>query len=146
MASSKDIKEKVLWIIDSKQNEKSGGGTDLRVIQWIIDGKPNKPMLEKRDWYLDENGDRKIGKAKGMTAFDLVKVITNLPKICRLLEMKSDALDEALQLAMMQNQNPNLEPRPASATPPKTSSASSTPKPQSQPEPAMAGAPPEIEF
>ena len=106
MASSKDIKEKVLWIIESKTNEKSGGGTDLRVVQWIIDGKPTKPGLEKRDWFLDPDGNRKIGKAKAFTASDLAKVLTNIKKIARLLEMKPDHLDEALQLAMYQDDRP----------------------------------------
>jgi hypothetical protein len=119
MAQTKDIKEKILWVIQSTENQKGGGGTDLRVIQWIIDGKPSKPALEKRDWYQDEQGDRKLGKAKGMTAGDFYLIIKNLRAIAKLLEVKQNHLDEALQLMDFQ------EP-PASA--PKPSSASSTPK------------------
>lgn len=104
MAEKKDIKEKVLWVIDSKLNERQGGGTDLRVVQWIIDGKPTKPGLEKREWFLDQDDNRKIGKAKAMTSFDLAKIITNIKKIARLLEMKAEHLDEALQLAMYQDE------------------------------------------
>jgi len=81
MAQQKDIREKVLWVIQSTENQKGGGGTDLRVLQWLIDGKPSKPALEKRDWYLTEGGDRKLGKAKGMTAGDLYLIIKNIKAI-----------------------------------------------------------------
>ncbi len=103
MAQQKDIREKVLWVIQSNENQKGGGGTDLRVIQWVIDGKPSKPMLEKRDWYLTEEGDRKAGKAKGMAAGDLYLIIKNIKAIAKLLEVKPQHLDEALQLAMFQD-------------------------------------------
>ncbi len=106
MAQAKDIREKVLWVIQSQENQKGGGGTDLRVIQWIIEGKPTKPALEKRDWFLSDDGDRKLGKAKGMTAGDLYLIIKNLKAIARLLEIKPEHLDEALQLAMYQDEPP----------------------------------------
>jgi hypothetical protein len=123
MAQAKDIKEKVLWVIDSKENEKQGGGSDLRVIQWIIDGKPTKPGLEKRDWYLDDEGNRKNGKAKAFNSYDLVKVITNLKRIASLMEMKIDHLDEALQLAQSQADPSKTESREpvASGAPPSQS-------------------------
>jgi len=104
---AKDIQEKILWVIDSRVNERQGGGTDLRVVQWIIDGKPTKPGLEKREWFNDQDGNRKIGKAKALTSFDLAKVITNIKKVARFLEMKADHLDEALQLAMYQDDRPD---------------------------------------
>src|SRR6267142_2023961 len=104
---AKDIQEKILWVIDSRVNERQGGGTDLRVVQWIIDGKPTKPGLEKREWFNDQDGNRKIGKAKALTSFDLAKVITNIKKVARFLEMKADHLDEALQLAMYQDDLPD---------------------------------------
>lgn len=141
MAQAKDIKEKVLWVIQSQENQKQGGGTDLRIIQWVIDGKPSRAMLEKRDWYLDENGDRKIGKAKGMVAGDLYLIITNLKAIAKLLEVKPEHLAEAMDLAMFKDDKP-------------TSSAAQGSAPQSvttsKPEPAMAaasnGSPPDIDF
>ncbi len=102
MAQAKDIREDVLWVIQEQQNEKSGGGTDLRIIRWIVDGKPGKPMLEKRDWYLSEDGDRKAGKAKGMTAGDFYLIVKNLRVIAAQLLVKPEHLDEALQLAIFQ--------------------------------------------
>lgn len=145
-----DIKEKVLWVIESRKSEKSSGGTDLRIVQWIIDGKPQKAMLEKRDWYLDaDSGDRKIGKAKGMNAFDLAKILVNVKRIARLVDLNPDRLDEALQLAMFQKETPESDPPSSSPSGTKgTSSAGSTPAPQpsTKPEPAATGAVPDLDF
>jgi hypothetical protein len=134
---AKDIKEKVLWVIESRANEKSGGGTDLRVVQWLVNGKPTKPGLEKREWYNDQEGDRKLGKAKAFNSYDLAAIILNIKKIAKLVELNADKLDEALQLAMYQDEN-------ATASAPKPSSASSTRKPSS--EPVASGAPPAQSF
>lgn len=142
MAEKKDIKEKVLWVIDSKTNERSGGGTDLRVVQWIVDGKPTKPGLEKREWFEDrDSGERKVGKAKAMTSFDLAKVITNIKKIAKLLQMPADHLDEALQLAMYQDEKPGA---PAGKPPASMGSEDSIPGPSSTT--ILPGAVPEEQF
>lgn len=138
MAQAKDIREDILWVIQEQINEKSGGGTDLRVIRWIIDGKPIKPALEKRDWFLSPEGDRKLGKAKGMGAGDLYLIIKNIKAIAKLLEIKPQHLDEALQIAMFQDEKPSSEAK--TQAPP--SSMSSNPNPGT----AAVGATPDINF
>jgi hypothetical protein len=154
MAQAKDIKEKVLWVIQSSENQKGGGGTDLRIIQWIVDGKPGRPMLEKRDWFLDYQGDRKAGKAKGMTAGDLYQVIKNLRAIAKLLEVKQNHLDEALQM-MDFTEAPKSgtsatagasASRPSSSTTKKTQPSTSSPEDTFRQAPAMAGSVPDQQF
>lgn len=149
MAEKKDIQEKVLWVIQSSENQK-GGGTDLRVIQWVIDGKPGRPMLEKRDWYNTAEGDRKAGKAKGMGAGDLYLIIKNIKQIARLLEVKPAHLDEAWQLAMMQDDKPATasaqKPESASSIAPKKENRSSPEDAFRQAEKIAAGAAPDVKF
>src|SRR6267154_5080875 len=98
----KVFKEKVLWLMSSIKNEKTGGGTDLRVMQWVVDGKDMKPCLEKRDFFLGAQGDRQAGKCKGFTVGDLYEILRNLRKIAGLMEMKPEQLDQALQLGISQ--------------------------------------------
>ncbi len=138
MAQAKDIQERVLWVIQSQENQKGGGGTDLRVIQWVVDGKAGRPMLEKRDWFVSEEGDRKAGKAKGMTAGDLYLIIKNIKAIANLLEVKPQHLDEALQLAMFQE-----DVKPGKA---KSDTKAPEPFPQIQSEPVTTGSPPSVHF
>lgn len=123
-APTKDIKDDVLWIVAQSENTNGRGGTELRIVRWVADGKPGRPMLEKRDWFLTEQDDRRAGKAKGMTETDLYLVVKNIREIARLLEVKPQYLDEALQLAMKE-------------APPKTSAEST---------PASVGAPPDVKF
>ena len=135
---AKDIKERVLWVIQSNENQRGGGGTDLRIVEWVIDGKPTKPALEKREWYNSDQDGRKLGKAKGMTSGDLYTIIKNIKAIAKMLGVKPEHLDEVLQLALYQDD----KTKPTEA---KSSSTSET-KNSPAPEPATVGAVPDIQF
>jgi hypothetical protein len=74
--SAKVFEEKVLKVIAESTNDR-GGGTVLRVMSWVVDGKVGKPQIDKRDWWQTEDGDRRIGKAKGLTGFDLLTILKN---------------------------------------------------------------------
>jgi hypothetical protein len=63
-------------------------GFKLRVVQWLFEGKgKNKGTiqasvsLEKRETYLTEDGDVRIGKAKGFSLEDLSTIKDNWAKI-----------------------------------------------------------------
>jgi hypothetical protein len=63
-------------------------GYSVRVVQWLFEGKgKNKGTvqgsvsLEKREFYLNEDGDLRTGKAKGFTLEDLAVIKDNWAKI-----------------------------------------------------------------
>lgn len=140
----KNITEEVLWLIDSWENNQGGKGNELRIVCWVIDGKRGKPLLEKRDWYADADGEVHPGKARGLTAVDVAKVITNIRRVAHLLQMKDDHLDEALQLANQPWMEKAPEKKPAPAAKPQPS-AKASPKPAS-PEPQPDHTAPETTF
>lgn len=76
----KDISSKELLTLDTKVNEKMGTVVRMRVVDWNIDGK-HYPQLEKREFYTDQDGQEKMGKAKGMSAKDLAIVRDNWDEI-----------------------------------------------------------------
>jgi hypothetical protein len=100
---AKSFEEKVWLIIAEATNEK-GGGTVMRVMSWIVDGKQGKPQIDKRDYWMTEDGDRRIGKAKGLTAFDLLTILKNISKIAAAMGMA--AADVGLALSEGQGQKP----------------------------------------
>ncbi|QOR55562.1 MAG: hypothetical protein UMS36scaffold28_52 [Phage 59_13] len=137
-----EIESEVLWVISSRESERGGTGTELRVVRWIIDGKPAKPLLEKRDWFASQDGEIKPGKARGLNSFDLAKIVMNVRKIAHLMEMKDDHLDEALQLANQPWMEKAPEKKPAAKPQP---SAKASAKP-ADPEPQPEGTAPETTF
>ena len=53
----------------------------LRVVTW--NGK--NPQLEKREFWYDDKGDEKMGKAKGLNLSDLNKIVDNFDEIKTLM-------------------------------------------------------------
>lgn len=53
----------------------------LRVVTW--NGK--NPQIEKREFWYDDKGDEKMGKAKGFNLSDMNKIIENWEEIKGLL-------------------------------------------------------------
>lgn len=122
----RDIKSEVLWVLNSWESPDGKRGNELRVVRWIVEGKPGKPVVEKRDWFMEPGGEVMPGKARGLSALDLAKVLTNIRRIAKLTEMKDDHLDEALQLAMqpwLEKASPKTEKQP----PPEKQAVASAP-------------------
>lgn len=69
----KNIESKTLLEIDRQVNDARGVTIIIRVVDWISNGK-HYPQLEKREFFIDGNGDEKMGKAKGFTMKDLGKI------------------------------------------------------------------------
>jgi hypothetical protein len=57
------------------ESERGDGGTILRVGCWTVDGKATRAVVEKRDYWNEEGGGMKVGKAKGLNGSDLLKVL-----------------------------------------------------------------------
>lgn len=67
----KDIQSKNLLSVDKKENVERGTVIEIRVVDWIVEGK-HYPQLEKREFFTDrDTGELKMGKAKGFTLKDL---------------------------------------------------------------------------
>lgn len=62
-------------IIYKAESDKGDGGTILRVGYWKVDGKSTRPVVEKRDYWNEEGGGYKVGKAKGLNGQDLLKIL-----------------------------------------------------------------------
>lgn len=68
-------------------------GYSLRVVQWLYDGKgknagtvQGSASLEKRELFVDEEGEVKIGKAKGFTLLDMTEINTRMEEIMAMLK------------------------------------------------------------
>lgn len=75
----KEIECKILKVFNEI---KSRNTIRLQVIQW---GKYN-PVLEKREYYIDAEGNEKTGKAKGFNSDDFSIILDNSEEIEKLLE------------------------------------------------------------
>jgi hypothetical protein len=64
-------------------SEKAFRGTIVRlqVVKW----NDNKPVLEKREFYLDGDGGEKTGKAKGLTKEDVEIILAHKGEILTLM-------------------------------------------------------------
>ena len=79
MAKAKTEAKTFVWkdidVIYKAESDKGGGGTILRVGFWEVDGKATRPIVEKRDYWNEEGGGFKVGKAKGLSGADLIKIL-----------------------------------------------------------------------
>jgi len=78
-----DFKEKVLAVL--KTDEFKTGGSELRIVQWVVKDKAKPPRLERRDFFFNEHG-RMNGKAKGLTMDDLKIIFAEKDKIFKLMQ------------------------------------------------------------
>lgn len=84
--NTKKIESKTLLVLNEGKNDEHGKGIELRVVEWIVEGK-HYPQLEKREFFKDDEGNWKMGKAKGMNDQDFIVVIKNWNKICTLMKI-----------------------------------------------------------
>lgn len=92
---AKSIECEVVKIIHQETYER-GGGYNLQVVRWIIDGKRHKPSFEKRETWVDDSGNARGGKAKGFNSKDIEIVFKNMPDICQAMEMNFQLLVQSL--------------------------------------------------
>jgi|WetSurMetagenome_2_1015567.scaffolds.fasta_scaffold1180781_1 hypothetical protein len=92
---AKNIECEIVKVIHEETYER-GGGYQIRVVRWIIDGKRHKPSFEKRETWVDDSGQTRSGKAKGFSAKDLGIMFKNMPDICPAMEMNFQLLLQEL--------------------------------------------------
>lgn len=87
--------EQVLHLmIDEQMSEKGDMSFELKVISWKVDGKQHKAQLTKQQMSLSDTGEKRGGKAKGLSLVDLDKVLENLPAVYKALGGNRQRLDQ----------------------------------------------------
>lgn len=69
--STTDIQGVELLVIAGKEPEEKRNGWKLRLVQWVVDGKHKSIKLERRNFFIDDYGKMKTGKADGLKLEDL---------------------------------------------------------------------------
>jgi len=92
---AKSIECEIVKLIHEETYER-GGGYQLRVVRWVIDGKRHKPSFEKRETWVDDSGNVRSGKAKGFNTKDIDIFFKALPEICQAMEMNFQILIQSL--------------------------------------------------
>ena len=75
----------LITIAVGKEDDK-GRSWRLRLVQWVVDGKPKSPKLERRNFFKGNQGDQMTGKADGFTLQDLEACKPHWPKIMELMK------------------------------------------------------------
>ena len=73
-----------------------GGGSELRIIAWIVNGSEKSPQLERREWWMSEDGTRRPGKAKGFSVNDFEFILKNREAIGQFMGMPARFVKEAI--------------------------------------------------
>lgn len=68
------------------QESDRGGGYELRVGCWVVNGREGQPVLERRDWWANNQGQKMQGKQKGLNRSDLYRIFSMAGELCRLME------------------------------------------------------------
>jgi hypothetical protein len=110
----KTFEEKVWHIIAESSNDR-GGGSVLRVMSWIVDGKMGKPCIDKRDWWMTEDNEKRVGKAKGLTGYDLLTILRTLDVVAKALQIPAEDIRLALDVERKASNNPETAPETAAA-------------------------------
>lgn len=63
-----------------------GGGYEIRVGCWVVNGKEGKPVLERREWWENNQGTRMQGKQKGLNGSDLYRVFGMAGELSALMD------------------------------------------------------------
>ncbi len=70
----KDISVEIVKML--REDASKSGAVQLRIVRWVIDGKANKPSLEKRGTYTTDSGEARSSKAQGLN-YDDVKLVVS---------------------------------------------------------------------
>lgn len=66
-------------------NRDKGGGYELRVGCWVVNGKEGQPILERREWWENNQGQRMAGKQKGLDKGDLYRIFGMAGELSKLM-------------------------------------------------------------
>jgi hypothetical protein len=92
-----DIQTKVIKVFDEQSSTYDrGGGSELRVIAWIVNGSEKQPQLERREWWMTEDGTKRAGKAKGLTSSDFQFILQHAREIGEALGLPAKIVQQAL--------------------------------------------------
>ena len=72
-----DIKEEVIWSAPEVSQRNGKQVVQLRIVVWILDSVRKDPQFEKRQFFVTEDGKRKIGKTLGLKRDDMNFIIAN---------------------------------------------------------------------
>lgn len=75
----KDISVEIVKLL--REDKSKSGAVQLRIVRWVIDGKANKPALEKRGTYTTDSGEARSSKAQGLTYDDVKLVVSRWAEI-----------------------------------------------------------------
>lgn len=89
MSNTKNFEARVYEVYI--HNEYKTGGSELRLMAWIVDGSEKPIRVERRDYFLDAEGNKKSGKAKGLTYEDITYILEHGTEIQnKMMGIKSD--------------------------------------------------------
>lgn len=84
-----------------KEDQYKAGTSELRLISWVVNGKPMPPRLERRDFFYGTDGSKKTAKCKGLTYEDITFIVDNAREIQNLMVgIKDDTVKEEKQKTM----------------------------------------------
>lgn len=63
-----------------------GGGYEIRVGCWVVNGKEGQPVLERREWWENNQGTKMQGKQKGLNKSDLYRVFGMAAELSRMMD------------------------------------------------------------
>lgn len=93
-----NIETRIIRVFEEQSMEfDKGGGSELRVIAWIVNGSEKAPQLERREWWRGEDGSKRSGKAKGLSASDFTFILENRKEIGQHLGIPARIVDTAVQ-------------------------------------------------
>jgi len=75
---------KVLYAYENTGDR--GGGYELRVGCWVVNGREGEPVLERREWWETNQGERRQGKQKGLNKSDLYRIFGMAGDLSRIME------------------------------------------------------------
>lgn len=84
---AREIKCDVLKVINENVNPHNNNKTRLQVVRW----NNGTPSLEKRPYYVTDDGQERSKKAKGLKAEDFDLILQNADEIRAILEVKKDS-------------------------------------------------------
>lgn len=80
-----DIQWKPIKTLYAYKNEERGGGYELRLGRWVVNGREGQPVLERRDWWENNQGQRMQGKQKGLDKGDLYRVFSAAAELSQIM-------------------------------------------------------------
>ena len=92
------IETRVFQVFDEQSiTFDKGGGSELRVIAWVVNGSEKPPQLERREWWMGEDGERRPGKAKGLSRTDFEFILKHRTEIGQHMGVPAKIIEESIE-------------------------------------------------